>query len=170
MNIFFRKRILFIVFLFIPILYLWNPKLFSLMGTGPNWSMFWILPWAMNHGSIDGLISGVFLGIILDSLNNNIHTQIPGLMLCGFWFGKLGSNQRFKNAINYGFLCSVGSFICGFFYLLQIFFYQYSFIDMHWLNNVIKNIASQVFLTGLLAPIFCSILVEFLDKRKNKNS
>ncbi|MDC3034902.1 hypothetical protein OA254_01380, partial [Prochlorococcus sp. AH-716-P05] len=89
MNKFFIKRLSIISFIFIPIIFLWNPNWLGFLGVQPYWPLFWLLPWSMINGSINGLIFGLFLGLILDSLTlNESFTQIPGLILCGFLFGR----------------------------------------------------------------------------------
>ena len=75
----------------------------------------------MIHGSIDGLIVGLCLGIIVDSLSpDRSFTQIPGLVLCGIWFGKLSiSNNIFVGHFRFGLICSIASFFCGSLYFFQ---------------------------------------------------
>ena len=70
-------------FLLIPLLCFWNPIWFSVMGVQPYWPIFWLLPWSILNGPINGLIIGFIIGIILDSINNDIYTQVPGLLICG---------------------------------------------------------------------------------------
>ena len=89
------KNLPIVLFIFVPIIFLWHPNWLGLLGVQPYWPLFWLLPWSMVHGSTRGLIFGLFLGLILDSLTlQNKFTQIPGLMLCGVLFGrvKLQSN------------------------------------------------------------------------------
>ena len=86
MGNYFKKKISLISFLFIPIVYFWDPNWLAFLGVQPYWPLFWLLPWSMIYGSLDGLIIGLFLGLILDSLSlESSFTQIPGLVLCGIW-------------------------------------------------------------------------------------
>ena len=90
MNKFFTKKLTIISFVFIPIIFLWHPNWLGFLGFQPYWPLFWLLPWSMINGSINGLIFGLFLGLILDSLTlNESFTQIPGLIFCGFLFGRI---------------------------------------------------------------------------------
>ena len=166
MKIFLYKNLSLLTFLFIPLLFLWNPNFVKLMGVPPHWPIFWLFPWASIYGSFNGLLTGLSLGIILDSLNNDIYTQIPGLLICGFWFGKISQYKSFdRNKFKYGLICSIGSLICN-----SLFFFQIivnSFINK---SNLIfslglKNIFAQVFLTGLIAPIICSWLFYIFNKK-----
>ena len=164
MNKILKKKISTIVFIFVPIIFLWHPNWLGLLGVQPYWPLFWLLPWSMIYGSINGSILGFFLGLILDSvtLNSNF-TQIPGLILCGFLFGgiKLHSGMLVGH-FRYGLICSFGSFICGTFYFLQILFKNFS--DSMFLLYIpsFQNILAEVFLTGFFAPFFCSHVFRIL--------
>ena len=122
MGNYFKKKISLISFLFIPIVYFWDPNWLEFLGVQPYWPLFWLLPWSMIYGSFNGSIIGLFLGLILDSLSlDSSFTQIPGLVLCGIWFGKLGiSNNVFIGHFRVGLVCSVASFFCGLLYFFQI--------------------------------------------------
>ena len=149
-------------FLLIPIFSLWNPIWFSLMGIQPYWPIFWLLPWSILNGPINGLITGFIIGIILDSINNDTVTQIPGLLICGFWFGRAG---QLKRRFQYGLLASLGSLICGLLYFLQLIFINY-INSPDWLVPFgLKNIFGQIFLTGLFAPVLCISLHELFSRK-----
>ena len=160
MNKFFKKKLSIIFFIFIPIIFLWHPNWLGFLGIQPYWPLFWLLPWSMIHGSINGIIYGLFLGLILDSVTlDNSFTQIPGLILCGVWFGriKIHSNTLVGH-FRYGLICSIGNFLCGSLYFLQILFKNYSDINLLLLIPSLQNILAEVFLTGFLGPLICSQL------------
>ena len=117
-KIFLKKNLSIFSFILIPVLFLWHPNWIGLLGNQPYWPLFWLLPWSIIYGSKNGLIVGLFLGITLDSiaLDNNF-TQIPGLVLCGIWFGRFRTCSNFwVDHFRYGLICSFGSFICGILY------------------------------------------------------
>ncbi len=171
MKKYLKKNISLISFLFIPIVYFWDPHWLVFLGVQPYWPLFWLLPWSVIHGSIDGLIVGLFLGLVLDSINpESTLTQIPGLVLCGIWFGKLSiSSNTVVGHFKYGLICSIASFLCGSLYLAQILiknlFENIIFLDI----LSIKNIFAQVFITSLFAPLFCSLLFSLFNKTKEKD-
>jgi len=171
MGQFLKKKISLISFLLIPVLYFWNPNWLEFLGVQPYWPLFWLLPWAMIYGSIDGLIIGLFLGLILDSLSPDSNfTQIPGLVLCGIWFGQLtNSSNIFVGHFKYGLICSIASFLCAFLYLFQIFIKYFSDHSVFLYLPTIKNIFAQVFITGLLAPLICSLLLKLFQKSKGRD-
>ena len=166
MNKYLSKNLSFFSFIFIPILYFWDPHWIGLMGVNPYWSLFWLLPWAIIHGPINGIITGLFLGITLDALSTeNSFTEIPGLVLCGFWFGKIG---EYKNGLighlRYGLVCCLGSLICSFLYYIQIIYNNFPEFSYIFLFSGTKNIFSQLIVTGLIAPLFCSLLFQLFKK------
>ena len=159
-----------ISFLLIPLLTFWNPSWLSLMGSQAYWPIFWLLPWAIIHGPFKSILMGLILGLFLDTIIADVYTQIPGLMLCGFWFGKVGSLNQFKNSpFQYGLTAAIGSLICGLIYFSQIVFNIFSENSpILFFSYGIQNIFSQILLTGLMAPFFCRSLY-FLFSRKYKS-
>tara|TARA_A100001388_G_scaffold15258_1_gene10231 strand:+ start:737 stop:1255 length:519 start_codon:yes stop_codon:yes gene_type:complete len=161
MNKFFTKKLSVVFFIFIPIIFLWHPSWLGFLGFQPYWPLFWLLPWSMINGSISGLIFGLFLGLIFDSLtlDSNL-TQIPGLILCGFLFGKIKlKSDLLVGHFSYGLICSFGSLLCGSLYFFQILFKNFSDSIFLILIPSLQNILAEVFLTGLFAPLFCSQLL-----------
>ena len=160
MNKFFLKKLPIILFIFVPVIFLWHPSWLGFLGVQPYWPLFWLLPWSMINGSINGLILGLFLGLILDSLTlDSNFTQIPGLIVCGFMFGRIKLNRDILvGHFRYGLICSFGSALCGTFYFLQILFKNFSDSSFLMFIPSIQNILAEVFLTGLFAPFICSRL------------
>ena len=164
MNKFFTKKFSIIIFIFVPIMFLWHPNWLGFVGFQPYWPLFWLLPWSMINGSINGLIFGLFLGIILDSLTlDGNFTQIPGLILCGVFFGKIKLNRDiFFGHFRYGLICSFGSFLCGTLYFLQILLRNFSDRTFLLFLPSFQNILAEVFLTGFFAPLICSQVFRML--------
>ena len=158
---FFKKNISLIIFIFIPIIFLWHPNWFGFLGIQPYWPLFWLLPWSMLNGSINGIIFGLFLGLILDSLTlNSDFTQIPGLILCGVLFGRIKlHSDTLVGHFRYGLICSFGSFLCGTLYFLQILVKNFSDSTFFLFLTSFQNILAEVFLTGFFAPLICSQLL-----------
>ncbi|MDA9746527.1 hypothetical protein N9V09_03850 [Prochlorococcus sp. AH-736-K20] len=161
MNKFYAKKLSIIFFVFIPIIFLWNPSWLGFLGIQPYWPLFWLLPWSMINGSMNGLIFGLFLGLILDSLTlDSNFTQIPGLILCGVLFGRIKiSSDILVGHFRYGLICCFGSFLCGTLYFLQILIKNSSDSTFLLFIPSLKNILAEVFLTGFLAPFICSKLL-----------
>ena len=160
MNKFFKKKLSIICFIFVPIIFLWHPNWLGFLGIQPYWPLFWLLPWSMINGSINGLIFGFFLGLILDSLTlESSFTQIPGLILCGMWFGRIRIHSDiFVGHFRYGLICSLGSLLCGSLYFVQILIKNFSDSTFLLFITSVQNILAEVFLTGFFAPLICSQL------------
>ena len=170
MNKLFSNKSSIFCFIFIPIIFLWHPNWLGFLGVQPYWPLFWLLPWSMINGSINGLIFGLFLGLILDSLTlDNNFTQIPGLIFCGFLFGRIKLHSDILvGHFRYGLICSFGSFLCGTLYLAQIL--SRNFSDGNFLIFIpgVQNILAEVFLTGLFAPFICSQLLRMFKLSRIK--
>ena len=161
-----------ISFIFIPILFLWHPNWLSVIGVQPYWPIFWLLPISIIYGPKNGILIGLFLGLTMDAItSNNSFTQIPGLIFCGFWFGRFKILDNFwVGHFRYGLISSIGTFVCGTIYFLQIIIKNFSSSNFYFFFPSIKNVLVQVFITGLLAPFFCALLMRFLkDSRGKKN-
>ena len=169
MKYFLNQYLSLISFLMIPLVIFWNPSWLSLMGYQAYYPIFWLLPWALIHGPFKSMLLGFLLGFTLDTINSDLYTQIPGLMICGFWFGKVGSLNQFKNnPLQFGLIASIGSLICGLIYFCQMVIEILLNNSPLWLFSYgVQNIFAQVFLTSLLAPIFCKWLY-FLFSKKYK--
>ena len=170
MHKFFKKKISLFLFVFIPIIFLWHPNWLGFLGVQPYWPLFWLLPWSMINGSLNGLILGLFLGLILDSLSLDSHfTQIPGLILCGFLFGRIKFHSDILvGHFRYGLICSFGSFLCGTIYFLQIVFKNFSENNFLLFIPSVQNILAEVFLTGFFAPLICSQLLRIFKSSVRK--
>ena len=164
---FYLNQYLSLISFLIPLVIYWNPSWFSLMGFQAYWPIFWLLPWALINGSLKSILLGFLLGIVIDTINADLFTQIPGLMICGFWFGKIGSLTQFKkNPLQLGLTAAIGSLICGVIYLFQVVIYLLWEKSPLWIFSYgIQNIFAQVFLTSLLAPFFCKWLYFWFSKK-----
>ena len=172
MNKMFKKKYPIICFMFIPIIFLWHPNWLGFFGIQPYWPLFWLLPWSMINGSTNGIIFGLFLGLILDSLTlDSSYTQIPGLVLCGLWFGKIKIHRDILvEHFRYGLICSIGSFLCGTLYFLQIVVKNFSDSTFLLFIPSAHNILAEVFLTGFFAPLICSQLLRIFKSSREKNT
>jgi len=172
MNKFFTKKLSIVSFILVPIIFLWHPNWIGFFGIQPYWPLFWLLPWSILYGSINGLIFGLFLGLILDSITvNSNFTQIPGLILCGIWFGKIKiQSDILLGHFRYGLICSIASFLCGILYFLQILFKNFSESTFLLFIPSVHNILAEVFLTGIFAPLICSQLLRLFKYSREKST
>lgn len=167
MKFFLTQYLSLISFLIIPLVIFWNPSWFSLMGSQAYWPIFWLLPWALINGPFKSMLLGFLLGLILDTINADLYTQIPGLMLCGFWFGKVGIVNHSNNSlIKFGLTAAIGSLICSLIYFSQMVLNLLLENSPLWLVEYgVQHIFAQVLLTGILAPVFCKWLYFLFSKK-----
>jgi hypothetical protein len=76
--------------LLVPWLSLATPGWLQLDGIAPAWAVLWLLPWSLADGRLSGLALGLGLGLLVDALHPGPVTLVPGLMLLGWWWGRLG--------------------------------------------------------------------------------
>ncbi len=152
----------------VPLFTLFSPPFFSIGGVGPEWAVLWILPWALEEGPLSGIFAGFCLGMILDGISLYGATHTPALILLGYWWGLLGRKQKFFDKVFLlGLLGWLGSFISGIFLWLQNIFlvtegklFFYNVWSFH-------TILAASIMTGLIAPILCSIILRAFFSGKN---
>ena len=74
----------------VPLLTLASPAFLKIAGVAPSWAVLWLLPWALVDGPRSGAIAGLSLGLVLDALHLGDATEVPVLLLLGWWWGRLG--------------------------------------------------------------------------------
>ena len=71
--------------LLVPLATLATPPWLGLDGVPPAWAVIWLLPWALVEGPLSGALSGLALGLVMDGLHLSGWSQIPALVLLGWW-------------------------------------------------------------------------------------
>ncbi|ABX09677.1 rod shape-determining protein MreD [Prochlorococcus marinus] len=162
------KRSLYLLIGFaVPFLNLLNPAWISIKGVGPSWAVLWLLPWALEEGSWHGMFAGFCIGMLVDATHLEGASQIPALIILGFWWGRLGrQSQLIESSFNLGLLAWIGAFLIGLtiwvqkIYLLEnktiSFFHAFS----------LHSLLAETIITALLAPIICSLLLLYFFRYK----
>jgi rod shape-determining protein MreD len=106
--------------LLVPLLGLAAPEWLSLDGVGPSWAVLWLLPWALSDGPWSGACAGLGLGLLLDALHPGSVTQVPGLLLLGWWWGRMGRRAPpIQRSFSLGLLALLGTALLGLSLVLQ---------------------------------------------------
>jgi rod shape-determining protein MreD len=106
--------------LLVPLLGLASPEWLSLDGVGPSWAVLWLLPWALSDGPWSGACAGLGLGLLLDALHPGSVTQVPGLLLLGWWWGRMGRRAPpIQRSFSLGLLALLGTALLGLTLMLQ---------------------------------------------------
>ncbi len=106
--------------LLVPLLSLMSPDWLKLSGLGPSWAVLWLLPWALADGRFSGACAGLALGLMLDGLHPGSVTQIPALVLLGWWWGRMGRRAPpIQRSFSLGLLALIGAFLLDLSLMLQ---------------------------------------------------
>ena len=138
----------------VPLLTLASPAWLKLAGMAPSWAVLWLLPWALVDGPKSGAIAGLALGLVLDGLNLGGASQVPLLLLLGWWWGRLGRRGLpIERSFSLGLLAMLGSLALGASLLLQFA------LAGQWPASGWHSLLAQSVITALLAPMVCSLLL-----------
>ena len=138
--------------LLVPLLQLVAPFWLALDGVGPSWAMLWLLPWALVDGPVSGGIAGAALGLVLDGLSLGDSSQIPALVLMGWWWCRLGRRgQPIQRSLNIGLLAWIGTLVLGLSLWLQLLMLESA--DALLQAWALHTTLAQALITGLLAPM-----------------
>jgi rod shape-determining protein MreD len=140
----------------VPLLALVSPSWLQLDAIGPAWAVLWLLPWALVDGPISGGLVGAGLGLLLDGVHSSSVTLMPALLLLGWWWGRLGRRSVVsERSVSLALLALAGSLVLGGSVLLQL----------QLLNQLpataLQMLWAQALITGLLAPLVCSLELLF---------
>jgi len=120
MDLLTRQPLLAATALLAPLLALASPGWLSLDGVGPCWAVLWLLPWALSDGPFSGACAGLGLGLLLDALYPSGVSQIPALLLLGWWWGRMGRRAPpIQRSFSLGLLALLGTALLGLTLMLQ---------------------------------------------------
>ena len=152
--------------LIVPLLTMACPAWLGVMGVGPAWSVLWLLPWALVDGPVSGAVAGVSLGLVLDGLTLGGPSQVPALLVLGWWWGRLGRRAPpIQRSLNLGLLSWIGSVGMGFSLILQLWIQSGGSLDPWMRDWSLQTLWSQALITALLAPMLVSIQLLFWRRR-----
>ena len=138
--------------LLVPILQMAAPSWISLDGVPPSWAILWLLPWSLVDGPLAGAVSGAAIGLVLDGLSLGDVTQVPALVLIGWWWGRLGRRgPPIQRSLNLGLLAWIGTLVLSLSVWLQWLLLGLS--DGPIQSWALHTTLAQALVTGLLAPL-----------------
>ncbi len=150
----------------VPFLALASPHWLTLKGVGPCWPIFWLLPWSLEFGPRYGMFAGLCLGLVLDGVSLGGASQVPALLLLGFWWGRIGKKGLPVDlSLNLGLFAWIGTIIFGLTIWMQFCFFQGNNFSA-WFNSwALHTLFAQTIVTALMAPIVCSWLLLTRQKK-----
>jgi rod shape-determining protein MreD len=142
--------------LLVPLLTMASPGWLKIAGVAPSWAVLWLLPWALVDGPVSGAVAGLALGLVLDALHLGSASEVPALMLLGWWWGRIGRRAApIDRSFSLGLLALMGTALLGASLMLQLHLrgaLPLPLIGWHIL-------VAQCLITALLAPLVCSLLL-----------
>jgi hypothetical protein len=106
--------------LLVPLFTLASPGWLKLAGVPPAWAVLWLLPWALSEGRRAGSAAGLGLGLLLDGLHPGPASLVPGLVLLGWWWGRMGRKAPpIQRSFSLGLLALVGTALLNVSLILQ---------------------------------------------------
>ena len=167
--------------LLVPFLSLAAPPWPRLAGVAPSWAVLWLLPWALAEGRLAGVVAGAALGLLLDSLHPGSASELPALMLLGWWWGRIGRlGAPVERSFSLGLLALLGTLLLDLSLMLQWALRSAALgggshlpidgIDPAplalpgWhLDDLagagLHGLLARTLLTALLAPVLCSLQI-----------
>ena len=138
----------------VPLLTLASPAFLKLAGVAPSWAVLWLLPWALVDGPASGAIAGLALGLVLDGLHLGSASEVPALVLLGWWWGRIGRRGLpIERSFSLGLLALLGCLVLGASLLLQQLWLGALPLPLAGLHTLV----AQTLVTALLAPVLCSL-------------
>ena len=152
------KVFIFLSILLVPLLTFVGSPWINIYGIPPCWIVLWMLPWSLKEGENAAIIAGLAFGLLFDGLSISIGSQMPILILLGFWWGRLGrQGSEIKQSFVLGFLAWFGTLLFGFSNWIQTILFEPSELIFNYWG--LQTLLAQSFVTGLLAPLVCSWLL-----------
>ena len=107
--------------LVVPLLTLASPAVLKLAGVGPSWAVLWLLPWALMEDRASATLAALALGLMLDGLHGGPVSQIPALLVLGWWWSGIEQpgGRRIQGVFNLALLALLGGFLLDLSLLLQ---------------------------------------------------
>jgi len=164
--------------LLVPVLTLAAPGWPRLAGVGPCWAILWLLPWALSEGRRSGVLAGAILGLLLDSLHDGGVSEMPALILLGWWWGRIGRlGAPVERSFSLGLLALLGTLVLDLTLVLEWLLRSVLGGASHLSSGAIDpaplaqpgwhlddlagaglhGLLARTLLTALLAPVLCSL-------------
>jgi rod shape-determining protein MreD len=140
----------------VPLLTLASPGFLKIAGVAPSWAVLWLLPWALVDGPASGAIAGLCLGLVLDGLHLGLASEVPVLILLGWWWGRIGRRGvPIERSYNLGLLALLGALLLGASVLLQLYWSG----QLPLVEAGLHTLVAQTLITAVLAPVLCSLML-----------
>ena len=148
---------IFLAAIYLPVLIIASPDWLEINGIAPCWPVIWLLPFSLKNRPWRSAITALFLGIFLDSFTLGDVYYTPSLFLLSIAWSQYGLyNKKIEFFLNIGLMSIFGTAFVGFSIWVQKII-LYSVLRNSWFHSwSMYVLISEVIITGLVAPFFCS--------------
>ena len=161
-----KKLLIFFALICFPAFIITSPDWLKINGITPCWPVIFVLPFSLKNNRWKAVIASIVLGIFIDSFTISDVSYIPSLFLLSLAWSTYGlHNKKIESFLNIGLMAIFGTAFVGFSIWVQKII-LYSVLRNKWFHSwSIYVLISEVIITGLVAPFFCSWLL--LTYKKN---
>ena len=160
-----KKLLIFFTVICLPFFIILSPDWFKINGIMPCWPVIFLLPFSLKNSPWRSSIAAISCGIFIDSFTVSDASYIPSLLLLSLVWSQYGlHNKKIELFLNLGLMAIFGTAVVGFSIWVQKII-LYSILRNNWFHSwSIYVLISEVIITGLVAPLFSSLLL-FTDRK-----
>ena len=160
-----KKLLIFFTVICLPFFIILSPDWFKINGIMPCWPVIFLLPFSLKNSPWRSSIAAIACGIFIDSFTVSDASYIPSLLLLSLVWSQYGlHNKKIELFLNLGLMAIFGTAVVGFSIWVQKII-LYSILRNNWFHSwSIYVLISEVIITGLVAPLFSSLLL-FTDRK-----
>tara|TARA_B100000902_G_scaffold381361_1_gene417758 strand:+ start:129 stop:635 length:507 start_codon:yes stop_codon:yes gene_type:complete len=161
-----QKLLIFFTVICLQACIILSPGWLKMNGISPCWPVILLLPYSLKNRPWKAAIASILLGIFLDSFTISDASYIPSLFFLSMFWSTYGlHNKKIELFLNIGLMAIFGTVFVGVSIWAQKIIF-YSVLRNNWFHSwSIYVLTSEVIITGLVAPFFCSWLL-FTCKKK----
>ena len=155
-----KKFLIFLTIICLQACVILTPNWLKINGITPCWPVILLLPFSLKNSPWKASIASVLLGIFVDSFTISDVSYVPSLFLLSLVWSTYGlRNKKIELFLNIGLMAIFGTAFVGLSIWLQKII-MYSVLRNNWFYSwSIYILISEVIITGLVAPFFCSWLL-----------
>ena len=161
-----KNLLIFFSLICLPAFFIASPDWLKINGIQPCWPVLWLLPFSIKNNPFRSSIAAISFGIFIDAFTISDISYVPSLFLLSLFWSQYGlHNKEIELFLSIGLMAIFGTALVG----LSIWAQKiiiYSILRNNWFHSwSMYVVISEVIITGLVAPFFCSWLL--LTYKKN---
>ena len=152
-----KRLFIFLSIIFLPAFVIISPDWLKLNGITPCWPVILLLPFSLKNRPWKSSIAAILVGVFIDSFTISDVSYIPSLFILSLVWSQYGlRNKKIEYFLNIGLIAIFGTAFVGLSIWVQKIII-YSVLRNNWFHSwSMYVLISEVIITGLVAPFFCS--------------